>query len=80
MDCNGMDEPCVTWTGGVTRTGPRQYMYQRSVCSSMNVIKDVRRWNYILWKMNFEASDRGFNVTLGRGGYCMLRLFTVGYI
>ena len=28
IDCNGLDEPCVTWTGGVvTRTGPRQYCY-----------------------------------------------------
>ena len=26
IDCNGLDEPCVTWTGGVTRTGPRQYI------------------------------------------------------
>ena len=26
IDCNGLDEPCVTWTGGVTRTGPRQYV------------------------------------------------------
>ena len=25
IDCSEMDEPCVTWTGGVTRTGPRQY-------------------------------------------------------
>ena len=24
IDCNGLDEPRVTWTGGVTRTGPRQ--------------------------------------------------------
>ena len=26
IDCDGLDEPCVTWTGGVTRTGPRQYI------------------------------------------------------
>ena len=37
IDCNGLDEPCVTWTGGVTRTGPRQYVlpqctvYRRSL-------------------------------------------------
>ena len=39
IDCNGLDEPCVTWTGGVTRTGPRQYKYKVQMtcedCSGM---------------------------------------------
>ena len=32
-DCNGLDEPCVTWTGCVTRTGPRQYITDFAECS-----------------------------------------------
>ena len=60
IDCSEMDEPCVTWTGGVTRTGPRQYLRKLSKFGHV-MENDFKFWTYkFLLKSSCLTNLKGF--------------------
>ena len=53
IDCNGLDEPCVTWTGGVTRTGPRQYMAPINLVIVVSSIANLYMYMHVLSYLDY---------------------------
>ena len=79
IDCNGLDEPCVTWTGGVTRTGPRQYV----LCGvdSETIFFSKSRYNvfaYVPYAHGISNRSEGVSQIMTCAEFVRLKVLCIG--